>query len=49
MRGREEDAWALIQAVMEEYSESEEVREHFEAIRAAMEGLGEVGNPKSGE
>ena len=49
LRGREEDAWALIQAVMEEYSESEEVREHFEAIRAAMEGLGEVGNPKSGE
>ena len=38
-QGRDEDAWALIQEVMEAYGdESEEVREHYEAIREALEG-----------
>lgn len=42
-QGRIEDAWWLIQTVVEAYGEeeSEEVREHFEAIRKAVEERGE--------
>jgi tetratricopeptide (TPR) repeat protein len=37
LRGQDEDAWAIIQTVMEMYGdESEEVREHYEAIREAV-------------
>ena len=47
---RFEEAWALIQLVAEDYGEeSEEVREHYEAIREAVEAEGREDAGEAGQ